>query len=82
MANLHRAFGFVLRSRRKLAGLSQEALAARSGIHRTYISAVELGKVRLGLEAAKQLADGLGIPLAVLVDEAENLSFQSGEADS
>jgi transcriptional regulator with XRE-family HTH domain len=51
--------------------MSQEALADLAGIHRTYVSSVELGKVRLGLEIAKKLATGLGVPLHRLIAEAE-----------
>lgn len=81
MANLHLAFGSVIRSHRGRKGLSQEELATRSGIHRTYVSAVELGKVRLGLAAAKRLADGLGVPLATLIAEAES-RLPQGKAES
>ena len=42
---ISKAFGRVVRERREALGLSQEALAARAGIHRTYISSIELGKV-------------------------------------
>ena len=59
--------------RRLEKGLSQEALADLAGIHRTYVSAIELGKVRLGLDAAKRVADGLGVSLAVLIEQAEEL---------
>lgn len=71
MFYLSDAFGKVVKEHRKRVGLSQEGLADRAGIHRTYISAIELGKVRLGLDAAKRVADGLGIALSVLVAEAE-----------
>ncbi len=54
-------------------GISQEELAIRAGIHRTYVSAIELGKVRLGLAAAKRIADGLSLPLAILIADAEAL---------
>ncbi len=68
---ISRAFGRVVREWREKSGLSQETLAARAGIHRTYISSIELGKVRLGLDIAKKLSDGLGISLCELIAEAE-----------
>lgn len=71
MTDLHRAFGAAIRHHRQRSGLSQEDLADVAGIHRTYVSAVELGKVRLGLAAAQRLAAGLGIPLSQMVLEAE-----------
>jgi transcriptional regulator with XRE-family HTH domain len=51
--------------------MSQEDLAARAGIHRTYVSSIELGKVRLGLDIAKKVANGLGVALSDLIVEAE-----------
>ena len=59
--SMSQAFGAVVRKRREGIGISQEELAARSGIHRTYVSSIELGKVRLGLEIAKKVSGGLGI---------------------
>ena len=70
--SLSEVFGLVVRRRREGQGISQEELAAQAGIHRTYISSIELGKVRLGLEIAKKIANGLGIPLAALIAESEN----------
>jgi hypothetical protein len=40
-------------------------------VHRTYISAIELGKVRLGLLVSMRLADALGLPLSKLIADAE-----------
>ena len=64
-------FGRVVRRRREARGLSQEELAAHAGTHRTYVSSIELGKVRLGLDIAKKVADGLGVALSDLLAEAE-----------
>jgi transcriptional regulator with XRE-family HTH domain len=69
--NLSKLFGRVVRRAREGRGFSQEALAARAGIHRTYVSSIELGKVRLGLDVAKKVADALGIPLSALIGDAE-----------
>ena len=71
MATLHQALGHAIREQRRQLGLSQEDLADRARIHRTYVSAVELGKVRVGLAAAHRLAIGLGIPLSDLIALAE-----------
>lgn len=60
-----------MRVRREALGLSQEELAERAGIHRTYISSIELGKVRLGLDIASKVANGLGVPLSKLIAEVE-----------
>ncbi len=70
-SDLSTTFGAVVRQRREELGLSQEALAAKADIHRTYVSSIERGKVRVGLDIAKKVADGLGIPLSELIAEAE-----------
>jgi transcriptional regulator with XRE-family HTH domain len=72
------AFGRVVRSRREGRGLSQEKLAALAGIHRTYVSSIELGKVRLGLDIAKKVADGLGVSLSDLIAAAESPTSRRG----
>jgi transcriptional regulator with XRE-family HTH domain len=69
--SLSRAFGRTVRRRREALSLSQEKLAALAGIHRTYVSSIELGKVRVGLEIAKKVANGLNVSLAELIGEAE-----------
>jgi ribosome-binding protein aMBF1 (putative translation factor) len=74
MPDLSRAFGEVVRVRRANLGISQEQLASLSGLHRTYLSRIELGRVRLGLDAAQRVANGLGVPLSELIAEAEKLA--------
>ena len=65
------AFGRVVQARREAAGLSQESLAYVAGIDRSFVSKVELGKVRLGLGIAKKIAVALDTPLHELIAEAE-----------
>ncbi len=74
-------FGQVVRERREAQGLSQEAFAARAGIHRTYVSAIELGKVRLGLEAARNVASGLGMSFSELIAAVELLEDTCQQRD-
>lgn len=68
---LSKAFALVLRKHRLAKGLSQERLAELAGIHPTYVGLVERFKRNPSLNAAKSLADALGMPLARLVSEAE-----------
>ncbi len=70
-STLSAAFAEVVKAQRLAQGLSQEALAHRAGVHRTYVGLIERGLRRPTLEAGKQLADALGTPLWVLVRRAE-----------
>lgn len=59
-------FGRAVRSLRESTGISQEAFAVKAGIHRTYVSSIELGKVQVSIGIAEQLAKALGVPLSKL----------------
>lgn len=60
-------FGDRIRKRRLKLGLSQEALALKSGIHRTYIGSLEAGQRNPSLENIARLATALGVDAADLV---------------
>jgi len=56
-----------LRKERLAKGLSQEALADKAGLHRTYVGSVERGERNITLVNAEKLAHALDIELADLV---------------
>jgi transcriptional regulator with XRE-family HTH domain len=64
-----RAFGRRVRELRQARGYSQEELAERSGLHRTYISSLERGQRNVGLDNVHVLAEALGVPAAGLFEE-------------
>lgn len=64
-------FGRVLRALREKSGESQEAFAAKAGIHRTYVSSIELGKVQVSIAIAEQLSAALGVPLSKMWKQVE-----------
>lgn len=53
--------GTILRQLREKGQLSQEALAARAGLHRTYISQLERGVRQPTIVAATRILDALGV---------------------
>lgn len=61
-------FGENVRRLRLSAGLSQEELAQRSGLHRTYVSDVERGVRNIGLANTVKLAHALGVEPARLLE--------------
>ena len=61
-----RDFGDRLRALRLEAGISQEELADRSGLHRTYVSSVERGQRNIALANIHSLADALGVDVREL----------------
>jgi transcriptional regulator with XRE-family HTH domain len=60
-------FGKRLREVREGAGVSQEKLAERAGLHRTYVSSVERGLKNVSLVNIERLAQALGVEMADLV---------------
>lgn len=52
-------FGRNLKRLRAASGMSQEELAARAGLHRTYVSSVERGNRNISLENIFALAGAL-----------------------
>jgi transcriptional regulator with XRE-family HTH domain len=58
-----------LRERRLHAGLTQEALADATGLHRTYIGAVERQERNISIRNLERLAAALGVAAADLLQE-------------
>jgi transcriptional regulator with XRE-family HTH domain len=73
-------FGKAVRHFREQQGISQEELAHRCGLHRTYISDVERGKRNIGLGSIGAIADALGITLVSLFKEMSRQESKSIKA--
>ncbi len=65
------AFGEALRKFRLAAGLSQEELAERAELHRTYVGDVERGERNVSLVNMWKLSEAAGVKLSRVLREAE-----------
>ena len=65
--SLSRLFGQQLRNIRKKKKLTQEHLAQRAGLHRTYISSIEQGKRVVSIDVVERLAEALQVPATTLM---------------
>jgi len=59
--------GANIKRLRKAQAISQEELADRAGVHRTYISQVERAVKSPTLHSLDRIASALGVPLTELV---------------
>lgn len=74
-----KAFGDMVRLYRKRLGYSQEELAGRAGIHRTYIGGIERGERNPTLAMIHRLARALDIPPSrLLEDPSESVFWENG----
>lgn len=56
-------FGEKVRAERLKQNLSQEELAARAGVHRTYIGMIERAEKNITLENIKKIAKALNLQI-------------------
>lgn len=65
--DLNQRLAHNLKNVRTQAGLSQEELAGRCGVHRTYIGSIERGERNVTLATVRKVAAALGVdPLELL----------------
>ena len=69
-ADLKQRFGTAIRNKRSEMNISQEELADRAGLHRTYVSDVERGARNLSLESIAKLAHALDLSVSKLFEGA------------
>lgn len=70
--SLRAKLGRVIAKRRREAGFSQEAFAAKCGLHRTFMGAVERGEKNVSLDTLEKVARGLRARVSEIIREAES----------
>ncbi len=71
MTDIKIRFGQRIKELRLRAGYSQEELAAKANLHRTYMSDIERGERNVSLENIKKIAEALSM------NSSELLKFDS-----
>ncbi|OAI44278.1 XRE family transcriptional regulator [Rhizomicrobium sp. SCGC AG-212-E05] len=66
---IREVFAKNLRARRTELGLSQEELADKAGLDRTYISSLERGKYAASIDAVDMLAKALKVAPPTLLEK-------------
>lgn len=67
-AKILKKFGQRVRDERLKRGLSQEALAEKAGVHRTYIGMIERAEKNITLTNVEKIAKALGLRIGNLFD--------------
>jgi transcriptional regulator with XRE-family HTH domain len=68
------ALGQAIQGRRKELGLSQEDLAGKAGLHRTYVSEIERRSRNLSVKILVRLAMALDLSPSQLMQDAEEIA--------
>lgn len=72
MSNFDKSVGKVLKKFREGKGLSQEELAWKSELHRTYISQLERGLKSVTFKTLNRICTELEVDLVVFTNEVVN----------
>ena len=71
MSTICAAFGLVLRQQRERSGWSQEMLAEKANLNRSYVGELERGQAVPSLLTLEKLALALSLSLSTLLAQAE-----------
>jgi two-component system response regulator len=72
IADLKALLGAAIKAERSALGISQEELAYRADLHRTYVSDVERGVRNPSIESIQKLAGALQISVSALFEQTRN----------
>lgn len=71
--DLKKLLGMAIKTQRSLLGISQEELAHRAGLHRTYVSDLERGARNPSLDSIEKLAQALQLSVSSLFAKANHV---------
>ena len=86
-SDVKKRFGRALKQLRAQSGITQDELAWRAELHRTYISDIERGARNLSLQSIEKLAKALNVSFSTLfqpLDDSPDLvgrALSAGEKD-
>jgi len=66
-------FGEVIRELRKERSLSQEELADKADVHRTYVGMIERGEKNITIENIQKLAKALNVSLKSIFEKLDKI---------
>jgi XRE family transcriptional regulator, regulator of sulfur utilization len=82
MTELSAYFGQVIRRSRDARGWSQEALAEKADLNRSYVGEIERGQVIPSLHTMEKLATALGVSVSELLATCEKLRLSTLNGES
>lgn len=71
--NITHVFSTNVKRYRLMRGFSQEELAERSGLHRTYISAIECERRNISIENIQRIAEALDVEPHTLLEAKDGI---------
>ncbi|WP_081465135.1 helix-turn-helix transcriptional regulator [Sphingobium chlorophenolicum] len=77
--DLAQHFGAAIRRHRETLRLSQEELADRAGLDRSYLGRIERSEQNATLASAQKLADAVGSDLDVIFATARQIALGAGQ---
>ncbi len=80
MKQLSGKFGLTVRKAREQRGWSQEVLADRAGLNRSYLGEIERGIAMPSLASIAKLATALDTRMSILVENCESVSETIAQA--
>lgn len=66
------ALGAVIRAERLAKGLSQEALADKADVDRSYMGGIERGEHNIAIVNLLKIADALGVKASTFLSKSDN----------